>query len=120
MEESELVQIRIDIKHILKSGRNEVMIEELITRLIKRREDQVLFNLVMKLNGPIQPVGESNKDEQRAKNLDSLIMLSGQIINEIKRAAEEVNRPALEYSSKVIADGAVQYLKLIKGEFIHY
>lgn len=67
-----------------------------------------LIDIVMKLNGPIQAVGETNADGERLKNLRSLGELAESLVGRIRDASETADRP--EASMKAIGLIAKSYL----------
>jgi hypothetical protein len=42
-----------------------------------------IYDIVKKLIGPIEPIGETNSDEQRFKNLENMIDLTGKLLSDI-------------------------------------
>lgn len=57
-----------------------------------------LKEIVMKLNGPIEPVGESHTDEVRLNNLKNLCDLVEDLVGEIQQICP--NKDRVEYSMK--------------------
>ncbi len=51
-----------------------------------------LPEIVKKLTGPIQPVGESNADHTRIENLDKVIELTESLLNDLIKASTNANR----------------------------
>jgi phage-related minor tail protein len=47
-----------------------------------------IFDVVMRLNGPIDPVGDSGIDRTRLENLQALCDLTGQLFDSITAVAE--------------------------------
>jgi hypothetical protein len=47
-----------------------------------------IFDVVMRLNGPIDPVGDSSIDRTRLGNLQALCDLTGQLFDRITAVAE--------------------------------
>ena len=43
-----------------------------------------LHEIVMKLNGPIKPIGKTEVDDIRYNNLDSLIQLINELITDVE------------------------------------
>lgn len=68
-----------------------------------------IFDIIIKLNGKVRAVGESNEDERRFENLKQLTVLCDAIITEIKLGARDRNRP--EASMRKIGVYAVGYLR---------
>jgi hypothetical protein len=66
------------------------------------------YEIIKKLIGNIEPVGESNADAARYNNLIATIELVDQLITDISRAAMSSDRP--EYSMHVIGKRAKEYL----------
>ena len=46
-----------------------------------------LYEIVMKLIGPVQPVGETNADDARLKNIQALTELVDRLLGEIQTVA---------------------------------
>jgi len=67
------------------------------------------FEIVKKLIGPINPVGDSSRDEERFENLKHMIELMDQIHSEIDDVAYR-NRESKEYSVKRSVDYINVYL----------
>ena len=65
-------------------------------------------DIVMKLIGPVQPLGEHNSDIQRLKNMENLIELTDYLLDVINTAAASAERP--EASMKAIGQVAKQFL----------
>ena len=59
-----------------------------------------LPEIVDKLTGPIQPVGESNVDHARLENIDKVIELTESLVNDLIRVAQYATR--YEASMKAI------------------
>lgn len=72
------------------------------------------FEIVMRLIGPIHPVGESNEDDERHKNLEDLCDLVINLMNEIKYVRDEKNRH--EFSIKRAGERADKFLNYLKSE----
>jgi hypothetical protein len=47
-----------------------------------------VFDVVMKLNGPVEPVGDSGIDRNNLENLKSLCNLTGLLLDRIESVAE--------------------------------
>ena len=69
-------------------------------------------DVVKKLIGPVCPVGETNADAARFKNLEEMIELTDNLLFDIGAVAEEHSRP--EYSVARAGKRADQFLKDIK------
>lgn len=52
-----------------------------------------LYEIVTKLAGPVESVGETNSDEKRLGNLKSVIELTDKLLSDISRAAASANYP---------------------------
>lgn len=66
------------------------------------------FELVMKLVGPVQPLGESHTDEVRLANLMELVSVTSFLLGEIKRVSEVRDshssvKEAAVYATKYLA-----------------
>ncbi len=72
-------------------------------------------DVVKKLVGKIQPQGESNTDEIRFSNLESMTKLITQLIQDVDRVAQE-NKDKQEYSMKKSGEFASKYLEEISEE----
>ena len=72
-----------------------------------------LFEIVMKLNGPVQPVGEHNADQTRLSNMKALTELADRILYEINRAEPAADR--VEFSMKAIGVHAREFMESVKG-----
>jgi hypothetical protein len=73
------------------------------------------YEIVKKLIGKTEPVGETNEDQKRYSNLEYTIELVGLLIRDIKSAAIYSDRP--EASMKVIGQKAFNELVYL-NEFI--
>ena len=67
-----------------------------------------LHEIVLKLIGPVQPVGETRADEERLENMRSLTDLTDKLLYEIERAAPFADRE--EASMKKIGAHARYFL----------
>jgi len=67
------------------------------------------LEIVKKLVGPINPVGESNTDEQRFDNLKTMCELVDSLLTEI-HAVNFDNRHSQEFSVKRSADYAKDFI----------
>ncbi len=69
-----------------------------------------LVDVVRKLVGPIEPVGETHTDEQRYKNLEAMTGLIGSLLGDVDRVIPCKNRheasmkKAGEYASAFFND----------------
>lgn len=73
-----------------------------------------MIDIVRKLLGPIEPVGESNADERRLKNLEATIEVVENLLDDIRSAARSVD--CFEHSMAVIGKRAKRFLDEISGE----
>ena len=69
------------------------------------------YEIVGKLIGPIQPVGESNADSKRLENLKAQIDLVHDLLEEIVEVRE--NKSRHESSMKHMGKTADEFIKLI-------
>jgi len=76
-----------------------------------------MIDVVRRLLGPIEPVGESREDERRLHNLEATIDVVDRLMCDINSAADEANRT--EHSMRVIGQRAKQFLNDILCEFDH-
>ena len=58
-----------------------------------------LYDIVMKLTGPVDPVGSSETDRERMENLKVLLALTDRLLTEIDRIASR-NKDRVEWSMK--------------------
>ncbi len=70
-------------------------------------------DVVNKLIGKIQPIGESHNDEIRFKNLEAMTHLITGLIQDVDRVAYE-NRDRTEHSMKKAGEFAQKFLDNIK------
>lgn len=68
-----------------------------------------LYEIVMKLVGPVQPIGETRADGERLANMKALTELVDRLLREIERAARSADR--VEASMKAIGAHARAFLK---------
>ena len=71
-----------------------------------------LDEMVMKLVGPVNAVGESNQDAKRLENLESLVTLVDRLLYKIEDASKDANRQ--EASMKAIGVRASAFLKAVR------
>lgn len=74
--------------------------------------DDALYEVVMKLVGPIRAVGDSRIDAERLVNLKNLTGLVEKLLSEIQGASTTADRP--EHSMKVIGMHAQDFIKEIR------
>lgn len=84
----------------------------LINEVEQSAKEIDLYEVVIKLSGPINPVGETNADNRRLENLKSVIKLTENLLNLIYDVAQ--NKTCPEYSRKVAGEKANNYLKNLK------
>ena len=75
---------------------------------IKRKNKMDLYPIVIKLNGPIEPIGKTETDTERLENLKLLTQLIDELLIDVHHVAEEQNRS--EFSIKVAGQFAKRYL----------
>ena len=71
-----------------------------------------LYEIVMKLVGPVQPIGETRADEQRLANMKKLTELTDLLLGEIDDAVHGADR--VEASMKAIGIHARDFMAIIK------
>ena len=76
-----------------------------------------MIDVVRKLLGPIEPVGESHEDERRMQNLEATIGVVDKLMCDINDAAQDADR--VEHSMRVIGQRAKQFLNDLLCEFDH-
>lgn len=67
-----------------------------------------LIDVIIKLTGPVDPVGETNEDERRLANLKVLCKLVDRLISHIDYVASNKERP--EYSMRMAGEYADRFL----------
>ena len=72
-----------------------------------------LDEIVMKLVGPVQPVGESGTDGQRLKSIFELTNLVDRLLGELSMAAQCADRH--ECSMRMIGEHARDFLAEVKA-----
>lgn len=75
-----------------------------------------IIDVVMKLIGPIAPVGDSNIDDQRFQNLEELCRLVDRLTGEIYAIAT-ANKTAPEYSRNRSGKRAQAFLRMLAEAF---
>ena len=68
-----------------------------------------LREIVLRLTGPINPVGETNEDDRRYGNLKWLCVLVSMLVDDIERISAKKSR--VEYSIKRAGEFADEFLK---------
>lgn len=71
--------------------------------------------IVMKLIGPVDPVGETNEDEKRMDNLNVLINLVDDLLYNVYKVSKERNRT--EHSIKEMGCRAYGYIDSVKRNY---
>ena len=66
-----------------------------------------LHDVVKKLVGPINPIGETNEDGRRFENLKTMTDLVDRLLGDIDRVLSSKNRP--EYSMKKAGEYADKF-----------
>lgn len=67
------------------------------------------YDVVSKLIGPVDPVGDSSVDNQRYQNLQDLIHLTDKLLQDIRNVAG--NKDMMAYSMKKAGERADEFLK---------
>ena len=70
-----------------------------------------LHEVVLKLAGPIRPVGETREDERRLQNIAELTILIDKLLFDIADVASAADRP--EHSMKLIGQHAEEFMAAI-------
>lgn len=73
-----------------------------------------VYEIVLKLIGPINPIGETNTDRVRYENLQQTIDLVDRLILNISHVSDNRNRP--EYSLSNAGKKAYQFLQELKED----
>ena len=71
-----------------------------------------IYDVVTKLVGKINPVGESNEDDRRFENLNTLTDLIDKLLSDIEYVARQNNEP--EYSVSRAGKFASKFLDQIE------
>lgn len=82
---------------------------EWLERREKKRQE---YNVIKKLLGPIDPVGETNADDRRYENLKVTIRVVKELLSDLGEVAQNSDR--VEYSMKRAGQKARQFLKDIQ------
>lgn len=69
-----------------------------------------IYDVVVKLVGPIIPVGETQTDAKRLENLKVLTKLTNTLLIDIDSIARD-NKDRVEYSRKKVGEFAAKFLK---------
>lgn len=72
-------------------------------------DKDVIYTVVCKIIGPIQPVGESNEDDRRFENLKVVTHLVDKLLFDINHVA--VNKTRSEYSMKRAGELASRFMR---------
>lgn len=67
-----------------------------------------VYDIVHKLIGPINPIGETNTDDRRFENLKDMTELVDQLLTDID-AVSYVNKDMAEFSRKRAAEYATKF-----------
>lgn len=67
-----------------------------------------IYDVVKKLVGPINPVGETNTDDERFKNLKVMTELVDELLTDIDTVAYK-NKDSYEFSRKRAAEFAINF-----------
>lgn len=70
-----------------------------------------IIDVVRKLVGPVQPIGETNQDELRFQNLEVMTDLIDELINDVSGVAVHSNRP--EASMRRAGQHAAEYIESV-------
>ncbi len=68
--------------------------------------------IIKKLVGPIEPIGETNEDDRRYENLKTMITLVDSLLFDIDMVSIESDR--IEYSMKRAGEKAKKFMEDIK------
>ncbi len=71
------------------------------------------YEIIKKLIGPINPVGETREDEKRLENLEYLIGVIELFVEDIEEVAKHRNR--VEYSMKKAGERAYKFRNTLTG-----
>ena len=83
---------------------------------VTRRKEMDLFEIVMKLNGCVQPVGETHSDSARFENLERLCELTERLMVEIRQVSHCAERH--EASMAAAGKAAQNFIRNIEqGDF---
>jgi hypothetical protein len=77
----------------------------------ERKYQMELYDVVMKLIGPVVPVGETKADEQRFENLKELTDLVDLLLTDIDTIAGDAGRP--EFSIRRAGEHCARFLDQI-------
>lgn len=67
------------------------------------------YEVIKKLIGPIEPIGETESDEKRFENLQDWIQLTETMLQDLQTVARE-NKNRREYSMKKAGEAAAKFL----------
>ena len=74
-----------------------------------------LFDIVMKLTGPIYPIGEHNADQARLQNMKKLAALVDRLLLEIRSVVPNADRS--ESSMKAVGLYAKEFMKDVHDQY---
>jgi len=77
--------------------------------LIVEKSLMDIYEIVMKLVGPIHPIGETNADNARFENLKTLCTVTDQLVSAIDEVGYR-HKDSQEYSVKRAADRARKFM----------
>ena len=75
---------------------------------------EVVSNVVLRLVGPVMPIGETTEDDRRFENLKHLTAVIDALLVEVRQVEREGRRP--EYSIRRAGDYARNFLLEMKGD----
>lgn len=78
----------------------------------KNMEKTVILKIIEKLNGKINPVGETNTDNERFENLENLCSMISTLLEKVEDVANE-NKDSYEFSRKRAFEYASNFLNNI-------
>ena len=74
--------------------------------------DMSIYDVVVKLVGPVTPIGESKADAERLKNLDVMTDLIDKLLAQVEVAATSATRQ--EASMKKIGETAAEFVEAVR------
>lgn len=93
--------------------RSELIAEiERLRAELYMRDKMELHEVVMKLVGPVMPVGETREDERRLENMKALTELADRLLLEIDVVSHSADR--VEASMKAIGVHARDFMMAVK------
>lgn len=73
-----------------------------------------LHDIVVRLTGRINPIGETNTDNERLRNLDRTLCLLDDLLADVHKVARGIDRG--EYSISHAGQAAMNWLKEVKSD----